>query len=326
MRLLSLCLCLLLPVTAHAACEGRDLRLDLTPEVKAELDRTLSTIPYPEGNHWIARKGDTVLHLIGTLHTNDPRMGAVVDRLAPVLSTADAFYFEVTQAEMDAFEKDLANDFSPVLITSGPTLVDLMSEEDWSALSATLAERGIPSWMAAKMRPWFLSMMLGIPPCLMTTPDFDRGMDTRLTELAESQGIPQFSLERIEDLIAMFDSHSLEEQVASLTRLAGAIQAEDDQMITMANTYLDEQHALIIELAKLQGLDASGLTPEEFNAEWQSFEDQLLVQRNANWMQKILSLKDQTAVIAVGAGHLNNDYGLLNQLHQAGYTLERAGF
>ncbi|WP_299944058.1 TraB/GumN family protein [uncultured Ruegeria sp.] len=326
MRLLSLFLCLLLPLTAHAACEGRDLRRDLSPEDQAALDKTLGDIAFPEGNHWIATKNGTVLHLIGTLHTNDVRMGPVVDRLAPVLSQADAFYFEVTKTEMDAFEKDLAKDFSPVLITSGPTLVDLMPEEDWSALSATLAERGIPSWMAAKMRPWFLSMLLGIPPCLMTTPDFDRGMDARLTELAVEHDIPQFSLERIDELIAMFDSHTLEEQVASLTRLAGALQAGDDQMITMANAYIDEQHAAILELAKIQGLEASGLTPEEFDAEWQSFEDQLLVQRNANWMEKILELKDQTAVIAVGAGHLSNDHGLLNQLQQAGYTLERADF
>lgn len=326
MRLLSLCFSLLLPLTAHAACEGRDLRLDLAPDTKAELEQTLGTIPFPEGNHWIARKGDTVLHLIGTLHTNDPRMEAIVERLTPTLNAADAFYFEVTKSEMDAFERDLAEDFSPVLITSGPTLVDLMTAEDWAALSATLAERGIPSWMAAKMRPWFLSMILGVPPCLMSTPDFDRGMDTRLTELAEAQGIPQFSLERIEDLIAMFDSHPLEEQVASLTRLAGALQAEDDQMITMANAYFDEQHAMIIELAKLQGFEASGLTVEEFNAEWESFEDQLLVQRNANWMQKILKLNDQTVVIAVGAGHLSNKFGLLNQLQEAGYTLEHATF
>ncbi|EEE38991.1 GumN family protein [Rhodobacteraceae bacterium KLH11] len=326
MRLLSICLCLLLPFTARAACEGRDLRLDLPPDIQAGLAQTISNIPFPEGNHWIATKDGTTLHLIGTLHTNDARMGPVVERLAPVLSQADAFFFEVTQNDMDVFEKNLANDFSPVLITSGPTLVDLMPEEDWAALSATLAERGIPSWMAAKMRPWFLSMMLGIPPCLMNTPDFDHGMDARLTELAEEHGIPQHSLERVEDLITMFDSHPLEEQVASLTRLAGALQAGDDQMITMANAYLEEQHAAIIELAKIQGLEASGLTEEEFAAEWEGFEDQLLVQRNANWMEKILSLKNQTVVIAVGAGHLGNDFGLLNQLQQAGYSLERAAF
>ncbi len=326
MRLLSLFLCLLLPITAHAACEGRDLRLDMTAGERDALDKAVSEIVFPEGNHWIARKDDTVLHLIGTLHTNDERMGAVIERLTPTLSKADAFYFEITQEEMETFEKELAQDFSPVMITSGPTLIDLMAEEDWAALSATLADRGIPGWMAAKLRPWFLSMMLGIPPCLMETPEFDRGMDARLTELAKAHSIPRYSLESIEELIAMFDSHPLEEQVQSLVRLAGALQSGDDQMITMANAYIEEKHAQIIQLAKVQGLEASGLTPEEFDAEWQGFEDQLLVQRNDNWMREILTLKGQTVVIAVGAGHLADTYGLLHQLQQAGYILTRAPF
>ncbi|MTI00448.1 TraB/GumN family protein [Roseibium sp. RKSG952] len=326
MRLFSFFFCLLLPLSAHAACEGRDLRLDMTAEQHQQLDEAVSQILFPEGNHWIARKGDTVLHLIGTLHTNDERMGEVIERLSPTLSEADAFYFEITQDQMEAFQKDLEKDFSPVLITSGPTLIDLMGEEDWAVFSAALAERGIPDWMAAKMRPWFLSMMLGLPPCLMTTPDADRGMDKRLSELAEAKGIPQYSLERVEDVMNMFDSHPIEEQVQSLVRLAGALQAGDDHLITMANAYLEEKHAEILQLAKLQGLEASGLTPEEFDAEWKGFEDQLLVQRNANWMEQILDIKDQTIVIAVGAGHLSDEYGLLNQLQQAGYTLTRAPF
>jgi len=326
MRLLSLLMCLLLPISAHAACDGRDLRLEMSTQDRATLDAAVNDIVFPEGNHWIARKGDTVLHLVGTLHTNDERMGAVIDRLTPILSQADAFYFEITEEEMEAFEKDLAQDFSPVMITSGPTLIDLMAEEDWAALSATLAERGIPGWMAAKLRPWFLSMMLGIPPCLMETPDFDNGMDARLTEVARAHDIPRYSLESIADLITMFDSHPLEEQVQSLVRLAGALQSGDDQLITMANAYLEERHAEIIQLAKIQGLEASGLTPEEFDEEWKGFEDQLLIQRNNNWMQKILEVQDQTVVIAVGAGHLADSYGLLNQLQEAGYTLTRAPF
>ena len=94
-----------------------------------------------------------------------------------------------------------------MLITTGLTLVDLMSEENWAALSATLEKRGIHIWLAAKMRPYLLSMLLGIPTCLMSTPDFDRGMNTRLTELAEPRRFPQYSLERHEDLISLFDGH-----------------------------------------------------------------------------------------------------------------------
>ncbi len=326
MRLLILVLFLIVPFAAHAACDGRDLRLEMTAEDRRQLDEAVREVVFPEGNHWIARKDNTVLHLIGTLHTNDERMGAVIDRLSPQLVEADAFYFEVTGADMEAFEKNLANDFSAVMITSGPTLIDLMSDADWAALSASLAERGIPSWMAAKLQPWFLSMMLSIPPCLMETADFDRGMDTRLAEIADANGIDQFSLESIEDLIAMFGSHPIEDQVRSLVRLSGALHADDDQMNTMANAYLEEKHAELIQLAKIQGLDASGLTPEEFAEEWDAFEADLLIERNNNWMQKILTLEDQTAVIAVGAGHLGDDHGLLNQLQAAGYSLMRAPF
>ncbi len=326
MRLLTFLVFLLLPVSVQAACDGRDLRPDMTPEAKAQLQQALDGIPFPEGNHWIATKDGTVLHLIGTLHTSDARMEAVVERLTPTLGKADAFYFEVTQNAMDRFERNLAQDLSPVLITSGPTLIDLMTEDDWSELSSKLTERGIPPWMAAKMRPWFLSMMLGIPTCLMEDPDANNGMDARLTELAEARGIPQHSLEQIEDLMAMFDSHPLEEQVQSLVRLADAMQGSEDQLATMANAYMEEKHAEILQLAQLQGLELSGLSTEEFNEEWEGFEQQLLVERNANWMQHILDIQDQTAVIAVGAGHLSGDHGLLNQLDQAGYTLTRAPF
>ena len=46
--------CLLVPVGAHATCQGRDLRLNLTPESQAELERAIGKVPFPEENHWIA--------------------------------------------------------------------------------------------------------------------------------------------------------------------------------------------------------------------------------------------------------------------------------
>ncbi len=326
MRFLFFVAFLFFPLAAHAACEGRDLRPDLSADMRVQLDKAVSGTPFSEGNHWIATKGDTVLHMIGTLHTNDPRMDAVMERLAPALSDADAFYFEVTKDKMDGFEQQLAQDLSPVLITSGPTLIDLMSEEDWAALSTGLADRGIPGWMAAKMRPWFLSMMLGVPPCMTQDEDASYGMDARLTDLAIELGKPQYSLEEIEDLMAMFNEHPLEKQVQSLVRMASAFESSEDQLATMVNAYVEEKHGEILHFARLQGLETSGLSQDVFDEEWGSFEDQLLVGRNNNWMQHILNIQDQTAVIAVGAGHLADEFGLLNQLQQAGYTLERAPF
>ncbi len=126
--------------------------------------------------------------------------------------------------------------------------------------------------------------------------------------------------------MSMFDSYPIEKQVQSLVRMAGAMGGSEDQLATMANAYLEEKHVEIIQLARLQGLEESGLPPEVFDEEWNDFEQKLLVERNSIWMQKILNIQEQTAVIAVGAGHLGGDYGLLNQLQQTGYTLTRAPF
>ena len=65
---------------------------------------------------------------------------------------------------------------------------------------------------------------------------------------------------------------------------------------------------------------------QEFRRLSAEFEQQLLIERNANWMTHILEIKDQTAVIAVGVGHFSDEHGLLNQLEQAGYSLTRAEF
>ncbi|WP_171209982.1 MULTISPECIES: TraB/GumN family protein [unclassified Ruegeria] len=326
MRIFLLLLSMLLPVSAYAACEGRDLMQDLSPASKAEFDATLATLPFPEGNHWIATKDQTTLHIIGTLHLNFPQMDAIVDRLAPTLKHADAFYFEVTKDELDAWEKRLAADPSPVLITSGPTLVDLLPEEDWADLSAILAERGIPSWMAAKMRPWFLGMMLALPTCILQTPQPEFGLDTRLTALAKEHGIAQHSLESIDDLMRLFNRYPLEDQAKSLARMTATFQQGEDQITTMANSYFNERHAEVLLFGRLFGRELAGLPEDEFEEEWVKIEQSLLVERNNSWMQRILAIEDQTAVIAVGAAHLGDTYGLLNQLQTAGYTLTRAPF
>ncbi|WP_170769023.1 TraB/GumN family protein [Ruegeria lacuscaerulensis] len=326
MRFLFIFICLFLPLSAYAACEGRDLRPDLSAEMQDQIQQALVNFPYPEGNHWIATKDGATLHLIGTVHTNDARMDAVVERLEPTLSQADAFYFEVTKAEMDAFQQGLAEDLSPVLITSGPTLIDMIPAEQWETLSQGLADRGIPSWMGAKMRPWFLSMTLGVPPCMVHEPNASYGMDARLTDLAAEYDIPQFSLETTAELMAMFNEFPMEQQVQSLVRMADAFESSEDQLATMLNAYLEEKHGEILQFARLQGLETSGLTEEIFDEEWDGFEEQLLIGRNNNWMAHILDIQDQTAVIAVGAGHLGGEHGLLNLLEQAGYTLERGPF
>ncbi|WP_239059925.1 TraB/GumN family protein [Ruegeria sp. PrR005] len=326
MRFLAVFLFLTMPMAAFAACEGRDLRDDLPNDVRAEMEQAAAATPYPEGNHWVATRGITVLHLIGTLHVNDPRMGPAADRLEPLIERANSVWFELNAADLAAFEREVMSNPKVALITEGPTLIELMSEEGWNRVAQALAERNVPAWMGAKMQPWVLGSVLSLPPCLMRDPEAKRGMDKRLSVLADMHDVPQHSLETGAELLALFTATPIEEQARELEMFSGSLGADADQLATLSEIYFEERHAEFIEFSRRDALARTGLSPESFDPLWESFMLDLVEGRNRNWMRHILDIRDKTAVIAVGAGHLHGESGLLNLLALEGYTLERAAF
>ena len=66
LRTLVFMLALLLPQMASATCNGTDLRARLTADQTTELDALMRDMPYPDGNHWVAHKGDQTIHLIAS--------------------------------------------------------------------------------------------------------------------------------------------------------------------------------------------------------------------------------------------------------------------
>lgn len=327
MRFLAAFLFLTMPMVAFAACEGRDLRDDLPNEVRADMVQAAAAIPYHEGNHWIATRGNTVLHLIGTLHVNDPRMGPAADRLEPLIERADSIWFEMNSLDLADFEREIMGNPKVALITEGPTLIELMSEEGWNRVAQALAERNVPAWMGAKMQPWVLGSVLSMPPCLLrSSEEAVQGLDRRLMDIAYNHEVPQHSLETGTEMLALFTATSIEQQARELEMFSGSLGTNADQLATLSDIYFEEHHAEAMEFLRRDTLARTGLTPEDFDPIWDSFKLELLEGRNRNWMRHILEFRDQTAVIAVGAAHFHGESGLLNLLTIEGYVLERAAF
>lgn len=320
--------CLLtLPAMALAACTGTDLRATLPPEDQQWIRDQVAATPYASGNHWIARKGARTLNLIGTVHFNDPRLEERVAGLSSIVEQADAVLFEVTQADMKAFEAGLAKDFSPVLLTSGPSLIDLMAPDAWAELSTKAKAAGLPAWMAAKMRPWFLSTFLGLPPCVRAQKQAAKqGVDLRLAAIATEHDIPQISLEQVGDVLALFEQDPLEEQVRQLEASLAILGSDDDTMATVLNAYFEEEHVEIMAFAELAFRQKTDFPPEEQERIWHRFKGLFLDHRNRSWMPAILNHPGDNLVVAVGAGHLAGEAGVLRLLELEGYTLERAAF
>lgn len=325
--LMSIVIAGLLPTLGLAACNGRDLRDTLTDAEIAKMDTFRAQTPFGTGNRWIARQGEREINIVGTMHLDDARWPGIINLIRPALEAADVLMIEMTDAEQSRMKRAMTQDPSRAFITDGATLPDRMSDINWQRLSKAVAKRGMPAFMVAKTQPWFLSLMLGIPACVLSQGEAaQNGLDERLIDIARSQGIPRAGLERHEDLFAIFTQQSIDDQLRLLLASLPMAEQSDDQFATVVARYFDEDNAGAWAMADIMAQRGGGISDADLDAMMDDLRDRLLDRRNAMWMGKILARPENRIFIAVGALHLMGEAGILNALQTAGYGIERLPF
>ncbi|WP_299848122.1 TraB/GumN family protein [uncultured Roseovarius sp.] len=324
-RFLTVLLCLLTPLAAHARCDGTDLIAALPATEQQALSDRANATAYPNGLLWQAVRDDTTITLFGTYHFEHARTSAHLAALTPLIDQADSVYLEVSNADQTQLQRELADDPSIMFITEGDTLPDLLGEEDWQRLSAEMQARAIPGFMAAKFKPFWAAMMLGIGPCeARNAATKENGIDKQIGDYASSIGNDSRSLEDFRTLLTLFDSFPLEEQLDMIRLLFASSGDADDLAYTLRQRYLAQEVALIWEFSRLVSLKFGGATAE---ADFALFEEQLLIKRNREWIDLLIrDAPGKNLFLAVGAAHLPGDYGVLRLLEEQGFTIKRLPF
>jgi uncharacterized protein YbaP (TraB family) len=131
-----------------------------------------------------------------------------------------------------------------------------------------------------------------------------------LAEKAKERNVPIIGLENVLSQAAIFDNMKKEEIKALL--MASFQDREEDK----------KQQEEMIQLYKKQNIN--GLYNLILQSkEMKGHEDKLLIQRNENWVTQFAKLLvGKSSFIAVGAGHLAGEKGLIQLLRKAGYTVE----
>lgn len=326
--LTALVLWLGLALPAAAACNGQDLSGTLTEAERARLDARLADIPYPQGNRWIARRGDEVLHLVGTVHLGDPRLDGPLERLKPVIAEAGAVLLEMTQAEQTQLESALASD-PEMLLLPDATLPELLSEEDWDRLAEAMRARGMPPFIGARMRPWYVSMLLSVPACLQEALAERNGLDARIEELAETHGVPTRALEPFDAGFKLFSATPMKMQLAMIRASLAAPETNEDLFETLLSAYFAEDHARSQVVLEVLSPRLTPLTEAENESVFGMLDAVLLEARNRDWIPVLLDALAGTeapVIAAFGAAHLSGETGVLRLLEQEGFTLERVAF
>lgn len=312
------------PNGASAQCFGENLIAALPGSEQIALRSAAESVPFGTGNYWLATRGDEVIHLIGTYHFDDPRHAATLATLAPVIKQARSLLVEAGPKEEDALKARIAAEPTLMIDQTGPTLPERLDPKDWASLSDALRARGIPPFMAAKFRPWYISVVLSVPPCDMNRTAETKGLDGLLIDAATKSGLPILALEAYDTVFSIFDTLPAEDQLAMITSALATEPRSADFAITLADAYFAEEGRLIWEFSRYQTEHLPGYTKDRADREMAVMEQAMMTTRNRKWIPVIEDAASRGPVlVAFGALHLSGDAGVLSLLEREGFTITR---
>lgn len=324
LRVLIILVLSLQPLAAFARCEGTDLIAAMPKAERDALESQAAAMPHSEGLLWLATRGDTRITLFGTYHFPHDETLRHLENLKPTIETAGAVYLEVSNDDQSAMERALAEDPSLMFITEGKTLPDLLEEDEWQRFSDEMRARTIPPFFAAKFKPVWAAMMLGIGPCEARNGAMDgAGIDKLIGDYAASLGTPSRSLEDFRTLLEMLDSFPMDEQLDMIRLFFAWPGNPDDMAYTLRQRYLNQEIALIWSYSLAVSVTFGGDTAQE---DFERFERLLLTDRNTGWIDVLLTAPEDVLFAAVGAAHLPGENGVLHLLENEGFTIERLPF
>jgi uncharacterized protein len=322
--LAALALSFLLAAPLAAKCVGQNLFDALPPDRLAEIDAGANAVPYSTGNFWRATRGNEVITIAGTYHFDDPRHFPILDALTPHITAATTVLVEAGPEEQKALMDLIGKDPSKVLITQGPTLYEQLPPDVWKKLADALSQRGIPGFMASKLKPWYIVAMLAIPPCAMADmTDQPKGLDGLVIDTAVAANVPVRALEPFDTIFQIFDGLTDKELAEMLKSTLALEDRSEDYARTLADSYFAGEARKIWELMRFVSYDMPGYTREEVDAEFAKMEEILAASRNRAWIPVLTEAAAKGPVFtAFGALHLSGTDGVLNLLQAQGFTLE----
>lgn len=263
---------------------------------------------------WTVEADGATVHLFGTFHLLPDTLNWRTDAVEEAFASSDTLWLEAdvlspeAQAQMQALIPQLG------LNPQGVTLSSLLGADIYAAFEAQTTELGIPAGNFEPVKPWLAGITLGVMQLQSMGFNPATGVEAVMNALAREQGKVIGYFETAEGQLRILADLSMETQIewlrVSLEDMSD-LRGEMDRMVTAWATgdmdTLDSQVNGSIRDASAELYDA------------------LMVTRNRAWIPQIEAMiaSGGTHFVAVGAGHLPGDEGVVELLRAQGYTVTR---
>lgn len=272
----------------------------------ADTAASTSAKKFTRGLLWRIERGDTEpSYLFGTIHTGDPRVTTLPPPVQETFDQASSFTMELITGGEGVITLAEAMYFN-----DSQTLSNLLGAERYADTREKLIKRGLSVTDLDRKKPWAVIITLSMPK-----PELSLPLDLRLQWQAVRQGKPVYGLESVKEQIAIFNDIPLEDQIRILDDSLTISGQTDEYIEALIQAYVARDLASLMRLV-------NNFRPKQDAEAYNAFMERLLKRRNFIMADRMLPrLQEGNAFIAVGAGHLAGEQGLLRLLELKGYRL-----
>jgi len=197
-------------------------------------------------------------------------------------------------------------------LPDGKKIADYLTPDEYNRLLALFdSEFKINRAQFEKQYGAFIPLALSITMTRLSLGEKVKFYDIELLKIAKRKELETFTLETIEREAQAIQSYPLADQVKALNHSIA-------DFATQKREYLELKVAFIkgdIDLVFVKTLHPTENNPQ--------FIESYYYQRNEEWLPKIEKImSEQPTFIAVGAGHLEGERGLVRLLQKKGYQLK----
>jgi uncharacterized protein YbaP (TraB family) len=252
-------------------------------------------------------------YLYGTIHMIEKKDFKITPQIKRTFKRANTLVMEVNLEMDDQTKKVIAKQ---IMFPNRKIIKDYLSSSDYqyfhSYMIDTLKIMPLKVTIYEKMTPFFLQAII-----LKEQMNKVVSYEEKYGKMAKKK--EKLFVETIQEQLNIVAGDSLDIQAEKLIKdiRAGKMNATSE-FKKMTDLYVQQD---------LQGLYnyivQSMLESEETPEKSKEMTAKMLVNRNKNWIPKLENwMKKKSLFIAVGAGHLAGDEGVINLLKRQGYTVE----
>jgi len=259
-------------------------------------------------------KGDSFI--FATHHIAPTSVLDSIAGLNEAIKSVDAVYGEIDMAEMTSPSAE------QVIMTFGmapsdSTLTKVLNQSQIDSIDAILAKytQGMVKTVQMDvLKPAMVNTQIAMFQAMVDFPEFNgkEQLDMTVQQRGRQAGKNVKGFETMDEQLAMLMCDPISQQVEDLMHTVRTDSKASEQSHALAKAYrtgnLEDIKAIMFDAEAGMNEDAA---------------ERLLYRRNDNWTAKLKEiLPKETVFVAVGAGHLIGERGLLEQLKNMGYNVE----